>query len=399
MPVPNTNTFSLQDVANVVDIWDYYTLNNAFDYAIASRFDPRYEGNKDRLSNFRNYGYTGNLTYKSRLSITYTVDYWDSSDNYIYYVNSSERIIYVYSVDASGVISYVGYGDMNAYTERPGPLHVIEDNFMISIFFDSSYPDKAMIWSFGYDALSNSFATYQRLIHNYNSDPDWQQEDVTRLTVNESDKFFFFSHNYYVDYSGYIYIYSYETSSYQTTWKHTQYLGYGISQILWQNGYLHVLGAYSGGYTGTSLRSYSLNTSTGVLTLVNTITVSTTIRVFGMTGNGTDLIFLNKGYYHYCYLVTSSGYYSLRDTDSILNGQGNSVIFKESVNSAIFINTYGEYIYSKRTNGYDDFVTEDSEDYGGRTFSTMRSLLNHKGKPWILMEGISGNELLCYEVE
>ena len=56
MAVPDTNTFSLQDVC------DQFTTNipddlvDCFSRASSDQFDPAYEGNKDRLSNFRNYG-------------------------------------------------------------------------------------------------------------------------------------------------------------------------------------------------------------------------------------------------------------------------------------------------------------------------------------------------------
>jgi len=52
--VPNTNTFSLQDVVDVVNP-SIHTLQHSFDESIPEYFDPTYEGNKDRLSNFRNY--------------------------------------------------------------------------------------------------------------------------------------------------------------------------------------------------------------------------------------------------------------------------------------------------------------------------------------------------------
>jgi len=52
--VPDTNTFSLQDVVDVVNP-SIHTLQHSFDESIPEYFDPTYEGNKDRLSNFRNY--------------------------------------------------------------------------------------------------------------------------------------------------------------------------------------------------------------------------------------------------------------------------------------------------------------------------------------------------------
>ena len=55
MAVPNTNTFSLQDVVNEINP-PSDTLQSCFDNASSAQFDITYEGLKDRLSNFRNYG-------------------------------------------------------------------------------------------------------------------------------------------------------------------------------------------------------------------------------------------------------------------------------------------------------------------------------------------------------
>lgn len=54
MAVPNTNTFSLQDVVDEVNPTTD-DLVDCFADAVASKFDSTYEGSKDRLSNFRNY--------------------------------------------------------------------------------------------------------------------------------------------------------------------------------------------------------------------------------------------------------------------------------------------------------------------------------------------------------
>jgi hypothetical protein len=55
MGVPNTSTFTMQDVKRALD-----TLRTSlvafFKEADTSRFDPEYSGNKDSLLNFRNYG-------------------------------------------------------------------------------------------------------------------------------------------------------------------------------------------------------------------------------------------------------------------------------------------------------------------------------------------------------
>lgn len=57
--VPDTNTFSLQDVHEVVSEHTPATmgnLDNCFVNSVDDFFDPLYKGSKDRLSNFRNYG-------------------------------------------------------------------------------------------------------------------------------------------------------------------------------------------------------------------------------------------------------------------------------------------------------------------------------------------------------
>lgn len=50
--VPDTDTFTLIDVINVVGS---SSLSEAFINANDSNFDPNYKGSKDRLTNFRNY--------------------------------------------------------------------------------------------------------------------------------------------------------------------------------------------------------------------------------------------------------------------------------------------------------------------------------------------------------
>ena len=55
MAVPDTTTFTLQDVVDTINPTTD-DLVDCFADAISSKFDPTYEGSKDRLLNFRNYG-------------------------------------------------------------------------------------------------------------------------------------------------------------------------------------------------------------------------------------------------------------------------------------------------------------------------------------------------------
>lgn len=54
MGVPNTTTFSLNDVKTAVG--NFSDLADLFKQADSAQFDPLYSGNKDNLLNFRNYG-------------------------------------------------------------------------------------------------------------------------------------------------------------------------------------------------------------------------------------------------------------------------------------------------------------------------------------------------------
>lgn len=57
MSVPDTNTFALSDVHSELGLTVLPSgLGDAFYNSVDWRFDPSYKGNKDRLSNFRNYG-------------------------------------------------------------------------------------------------------------------------------------------------------------------------------------------------------------------------------------------------------------------------------------------------------------------------------------------------------
>ena len=60
MAVPNTNTFALSDVINEINAsMSPKSLGECFTEAIGWLFDSNYYGDKDRLSNFRNYGELG----------------------------------------------------------------------------------------------------------------------------------------------------------------------------------------------------------------------------------------------------------------------------------------------------------------------------------------------------
>ena len=82
MSIPNNNTFSLQDVADYLDKSQEDNLVGLFDAAQDDEFDPNYEGNQDRLSNFRNYAgiWVGKLVQVVSKSVASDDEWMEESD-------------------------------------------------------------------------------------------------------------------------------------------------------------------------------------------------------------------------------------------------------------------------------------------------------------------------------
>ncbi len=97
MAVPNTNTFSLQDVVNEVGAV-LTSLVACFTNAIACFFDPRYKGDTDRLSNFRNYKSKeiGTIAYSEEVAGSFALHekHWLKSDPDINYIHTFYSMSY-----------------------------------------------------------------------------------------------------------------------------------------------------------------------------------------------------------------------------------------------------------------------------------------------------------------
>ena len=142
MAVPDTTTFELQDVVDEVNPTTD-DLVDCFADAIASKFDSAYEGSKNQLLNFRNYGavtctsfLTSSFTFRldactatpAQQNATYyhngpgtipntgSTVYTDSSCTTTvgegkrpYYVNNGDDPYYQYTTNASGVVTGLGF--------------------------------------------------------------------------------------------------------------------------------------------------------------------------------------------------------------------------------------------------------------------------------------------------
>jgi len=126
MAVPDTDTFSLQDVSDEFSKIDPQPvdLERCFTNATASQFDPAYEGSKDRLSNFRNYNGANILTsFSSTLGNSNQTTACGLAKNQTYYhdgVNALPAIgdnVYSDSAGTTGLVR-------NHYSAGSGTYHI-----------------------------------------------------------------------------------------------------------------------------------------------------------------------------------------------------------------------------------------------------------------------------------
>ena len=112
MAVPNTNTFTMDDVFDEIG---YLDLVTCFDEATDSYFNPLYKGSKDRLSNFRDYKVTVTLTsFNSSLGNASQITACGQVDNQTFYH------------DGSGSVPQVGD---NVYSNSSGTIGLASNNY------------------------------------------------------------------------------------------------------------------------------------------------------------------------------------------------------------------------------------------------------------------------------
>ena len=108
MGVPDTTTFTLQNVVDEIDNDD--NLVGCFNDANANYFDPSYEGSQNQLLNFRNYGSQNALTqftgsggqndFKFLCAQSTTTNYWHNGSGTYPVVNDD-----IYT-DSNGATSF-----------------------------------------------------------------------------------------------------------------------------------------------------------------------------------------------------------------------------------------------------------------------------------------------------
>ena len=140
MAVPDTNTFTLQDVVTEVNPTTD-DLVDCFADAVASKFDSNYSGSKNSLLNFRNYGAVTLTTFhltvntpKSTFACTVTannVAYHDGDPNTIAAVGDT-----VYS-DLAGTTTYPAgtYGQTFYSGGYVGSRIVVDSSGVVTAYY------------------------------------------------------------------------------------------------------------------------------------------------------------------------------------------------------------------------------------------------------------------------
>jgi len=138
--VPNTSTFKLSDVVAAMNSQDA-VLSLLFGVAKAAGFDPLYEGNKDRLSNFRNYNHDVVLLY-TEPAILYIAK---AGGNYSFMLTgafaslpfTSARPTWVTQTPQSGTMQYsiqinISASQNTTGQTRSGYVHIYTDEGNVS---------------------------------------------------------------------------------------------------------------------------------------------------------------------------------------------------------------------------------------------------------------------------
>tara|TARA_R110002126_G_scaffold65926_1_gene167830 strand:+ start:27 stop:434 length:408 start_codon:yes stop_codon:yes gene_type:complete len=124
MGVPNTTTFTMDDVFDEVG---YLDLVTCFSNSVDSYFNPSYKGSKDRLSNFRDYKVTVTLTsFSSSVGSSSQYTACQQPDNQTYYHDGSSSIpevgdnVYSDSSGTTGVATNYYFNGLGTYEIHTG---------------------------------------------------------------------------------------------------------------------------------------------------------------------------------------------------------------------------------------------------------------------------------------
>ncbi len=316
-------------------------LSECFDLASAIKFDPLYEGSKDRQSNFRNYGWE---------TVPSLVDTEDHGNNYRGVHGNGDYIfiacagsgnyIRSYRILSDGNMSYGGTGNVSGWFNYIW----VENDFI----FVTDNEDKVSSWT--YDA----FGDLTRV-----TDID-RNFDTPTIIVGDGNKFIFTVEN---ETPGKIATYEYNGSTgalnYKTEWSETS--SNAIRHIFYAGNYLFATGS-------RGIISFEVNQTTGELTEKDDKDNSWSTVWNDIYSDG-----------NYLYVGTSS--YGL--TLWTWNNSTGELIYEDQEHTSpayTISHVYGDskgFIYTITSNGYIAVFQVASGDtlfYRGKTASTYATL-------------------------
>ena len=367
MSVPNTNTFSLRDVVDELSDYAPNSLSSCFGYSNDVLFDPRYKGDKDRLSNFRNYGWYGNLIYKSTLETEQTLSAIhgpggrDTSVNGLFFFATFlQGYVSAFNIDNAGLFARypsnfsVNGSPTDIYCHTRSRIFVVDHNDDVG----SPYYRESRLY-----CLSHAGSTWY-LLDTYVSDYFGTPSDskYRHVTANDDGAFVFASGDWYDGYQT-IDVLSVDILG-RFNHRSTFSVGVDVTAMKWVNGYL-VVAAKSG--STTYLRTYALNVTNGTLSFDTSYTIPSAygLQLGKIETDGNGLIFCaHTGTYITAWRIAGNGGISFTDSDT--RGGGGKGIGYSSI-AGTPISGDGSILYSFRMTDTDDYFAEDSELRDGNT--------------------------------
>ncbi len=351
MAVPDTNTFTLQDVVDeVVPTTD--NLVDCFSDAIAAEFDPRYAiAGQQSMLEFRNYGNDAQLVYKDSYNLGSAIlgisGGVPNALTEFYTIRDTNIYVYAYTIGA--IDGTITYDDAYALTgTQPRGIFALASDRIFVVCTDGSNS-----YLYTLERSSSSWFERDELILDQDF-PDYVGHWVDVVAETDNDFVYCISDHSQTETT--IDVVSFDANG-DLTHEYENDLSYRIQSTTYVNGHLVV---YL--WTGSVyyLKTYSVDDG-GVLSEEDSYTVSATYGdSFSIITDGVDQIFMNHNAttdYVTSFRISSSG--DITFNDAIAYGGITTIVGYNSTKNVI-ISADSTNIHSLRRDANEDFVYEDS---------------------------------------
>lgn len=373
MAVPNTSTFSMQDVADELWVGD---LVAAFATANDGYFDPRYKGSKNSLYNFRNFGWRGILVHRDSM----TDIFYENSDIYPWVMHGSNESTsagshffagstYLAAFFIDPVLKNIEKYPSSSEYSPDGTIYSIYCHSLSKIFVVADEPNNntCTLYSMTFNTSTGAFSVNDTYVYAYNS---WNiNSRISKVVSNDSGDVIFcttipYNASFHSTATPRNFIRTIELNvldQFDPLTGTTYDTGGEVHALKWANGYL-VASIKIG--TTNYLRTYSY--TFGNLSLESSITVSSTYdTVTKIETDGNGLLFcshIGGSTYITSWRIADDGSISFKDAD--VNGGAPLGIAHSKISGVTISGDYTN-IYALRTNSLDDYLLEDTKAEAG----------------------------------